>query len=385
MLFAVSGFLKWLPLPIDPTIAFGVLSLLGLVFNFFSFNFSSFNRFEKPVILFLVFHILYFLTSFYTLSESFFVDKMIRVVFNLIIFFSPVFLLRDAADFKFLKKVLIIAFSITIFLLGYNWIDNRLLIFIFTDLNENTKIPNYLNISYLLGAFILFMYDRNSIFFIILKVLALLFIITLASRGVILFLGIIYFFEFLKTLIYKRKNLKYIFLGAVAFLVYMISTGGAIFQHLEKRLFVGSDFQKDASSQARIELFDKATEAYANNPFFGIGIGGFGRYAENLDARLSPHNILLEILMETGFVGFMVLILVFVFFISEFRKVNKIASLDKERLSYLYPLIFILMGDMVSGIFEDSRLNYFCFGLAVSYYMFITNKSKTHVRNIGHN
>ena len=120
----------------------------------------------------------------------------------------------------------------------------------------------------------------------------------------------------------------------------------------------------------RIKLLEDAFNIIPSNPFLGIGIGGFGVTVTNIDERLSPHNIPIEILLESGFIGFSIFCLLVYFFYNAFKKRTINHSNKALYLSYLYPCLLIFLGDLVSGIIEDSRLNYFWLGLAVSFYSY---------------
>lgn len=367
-LFSFSGLIKWIGLPLDPTILFGSLTLLLIIFYLPVFKFNSLGLFMIPFVLFFLFHFFYFLTAFYSPSSSYYLDKMAKVFLNIAAFVAPIVILKTNIDFLFLKKVALIFLGIALLLISYNWFSNSLAIFFVEDLDSEVVIPNYMSISYFLGSFILFFHERKSLLYV--KIISFLFIIMLASKGALLFLILVFLMDYKRLKVFKKENIKYIISFAVIFAIYIAISSQNIFSHLSERIFLGSEFEQDASSLARLKLLSDAFNLISANLFFGIGVGGFGILSENVDQRLSPHNILIEVFLESGLVGFIFLCIMVYLFYRSFKKSIVNVNSKSEHLSYLYPCVFIFLGDLVSGIMEDSRLNYFWLGLAVSYYVY---------------
>jgi O-antigen ligase len=371
-----SGLFKWVGLPFDPTLVFGILTLLLMVFYLPVYNIEKLNFFIFPLFFFFIFHLFYFCSAFYSPSKAYYIDKMFRVSFNLIGFLAPIVIFRTTSNFLFLKKIALVFFIITLAFLSYNWLVNKLEIFFKEDLYAEVIFPNYMTISYFLGSLIFFFYEKKSVLFILLKTISVLFIILLASKGVILFMLLILFLDYKNIKIFKKENFKFLVPFVLFFVLYLSFSGQNIFQNIGNRIFIGDDFEQDQSSLVRLSLLNNSFNLIKENPVFGIGIGGFGILSENVDDRLSPHNILVEVLLETGVIGFLVFLLMIYFFYKAF----KTSLQDKEDrslyYSFLYPCLFIFMGDLVSGIIEDSRINYFWLGLAVSYFVHRNNESR---------
>lgn len=372
-LFSFSGLLKWIGLPIDPTLLFGALTLLLTFFYLPAFKVNSLGVFTIPFVLFLLFHFCYFLTAFYSPSKSYYLDKIVKISLNLIAFIAPIVIIKTNVNFLYLKKIAFFFFFGVLLLIAYNWFANSLEIFFVENLDADVKLPNYMSISYFLGSFILFFHERKTLLYTILKLISFMFIILLASKGVLLFMILIFLLDFKRLKIFKKENLKYIISFSMLFIAYIFFSAQNIFQHLSNRIFIGSDFEQDQSSLVRLKLLNDSFNLIMENFFFGIGIGGFGILVENTDERLSPHNIIVEVFLETGLVGFLFLVFMICHFYKAFKKSIICVDDKSEHLSYLYPCLFIFLGDLVSGILEDSRLNYFWLGLAVSYYLYANN------------
>ncbi len=68
------------------------------------------------------------------------------------------------------------------------------------------------------------------------------------------------------------------------------------------RLFLPN--QTETSLLARIEHYQFSFEQWLQSPLFGHGIGSYGVLRTGEDIILYPHNIILEILIELGLIGF---------------------------------------------------------------------------------
>ena len=78
----------------------------------------------------------------------------------------------------------------------------------------------------------------------------------------------------------------------------------------------------DAFSPVRSEFIKIAFKGFLDSNFIGIGTGGFPSLLNKQD-KLYPHNIILEILVEQGLVGF---ILISLLFLLTLRRVSRIIS-----------------------------------------------------------
>lgn len=65
-------------------------------------------------------------------------------------------------------------------------------------------------------------------------------------------------------------------------------------------LFSSGNGVTDASTQDRLDLYEACWQILNSYPLFGIGYGGFGKFAE----QNYPHNLFLEMLVSVGAIGF---------------------------------------------------------------------------------
>lgn len=135
---------------------------------------------------------------------------------------------------------------------------------------------------------------------------------------------------------YKNKALFNVFFTVIviAILLYNYDT---IVMFLAR----GSDsFWHHPSIIARINLYDSALVAFQENPLFGVGIGNYQNYGQHR----YPHNIILELLAETGFFG------VILFFIA--LRPMKTFNLHYKFSPYaIFAFLALMFSQDITGLF----------------------------------
>ena len=149
------------------------------------------------------------------------------------------------------------------------------------------------------------------VFFISLVCIALTFSKGAVAATILVFLGI---FIFQLRSIFNRKNLPYIFVLSIL----LVSLSWAVLSTLRSSPNFDKGFEKaydiitGASVTERQEAYSVALEAFNRKPVLGIGIGNFGPYFSGYPVSAPDfgwpivNNQYLEILAETGIVGFLV-------------------------------------------------------------------------------
>jgi O-antigen ligase len=383
ILFSISGAIKWIPFFFDWTIFLGVLTILFTFLYTFGFKYSRLMVFKKIFFPFFLFHIFYILSCAYSPSEHYYIEKATKVVLNIVIFLAPFFLLTKKEDFISLSKIMYFLHIILLLILIYNFFDDNLYSILYEFEDSDKKIPSYQVVSTILALFIAFHWNKKDLFSSILNNLSIIFLLMLSSKGAILFLALIILIRYFKQKKVNFKRLVFI-LGIIVIPIYLYSD--LILEKLKSRVFIGNNFGEDVSSQTRLFLLQRAGTLFLENPIFGIGLGGFGIVDTGSDDRLAPHNLFMEVIMETGVVGGVVfLILIFqIFKVIYKEKSGQIEVLNLGILKNAALLLFLL--DLVSGFMEDVRLSYFVIGLVLSYIVFLENlKKNDHVWNFRNN
>jgi O-antigen ligase len=370
VLFLFSSLYKWLPININFTIIFAFLSSLYFFYYIiFDSRNINFNSFKLPIIFFCFFHILYFATSFYTFSNLYYLEKLSKMVLNIYSFFLPLVLFKKIEEHIYFRKILLYLWIFILFILLLLLFTSNFTLF-YTDFTDSDfSFPNYMTISVILGTLFYFFRGNNSNLFIIIKLLSLFFIVLLSSKGVILLIILFTFHSIsFKNIFFFFKNN---FLLLATFIIITIYNYEFLFTRLFSRVYIGDQFINDSSSQERLRYLSSAFELIINHPFFGIGIGAFGIKANQSDSRLSPHNILIEIQLESGLFIFTIFLITILLFTNSFiniskKKINKFTD-------YITPIIFLFSFDIFSGMIEDLRVDYFWLGLAISYFICLKN------------
>jgi oligosaccharide repeat unit polymerase len=124
--------------------------------------------------------------------------------------------------------------------------------------------------------------------------------------------------------------------------------------------------QIENRSGSRLDLWNVALEIFAENPFWGesIEIINAPGYIGIGNGNMYPHNILLETLMSTGIIGFILLLL---FLVPGFRNTLKISNKIPQFVWIAVLLIQGLSQAMFSGALYFSVLVFFPLGLIYNF------------------
>jgi len=368
-IFVFSGLLKSvfgfydIFLPLD----FTILSFLCLITSVF-FNLNDvkliLNTKNGSSILFIfLFTCIVILSLVYSPSPSYKIEKTLQFQTNFIILILPLFIINF--DYKIFIKC-----SILINVLLVLWYFN-------IDLNSSKLIRNtfqfnvyaqfYLPIATLTGINFLYLYFSKSIFK--LKTLLTLFLFgslfLLRARGPLIFTLLILLLNFLlnfslKNIKLKFKKLYLLYIPLIGFIflifhkkiTYLMSNSlyrlSLLFDGLSSNKTMGASVEHRMSniSDSINLIFDNGL-----NFLFGYGFGSYGILTLGKDVRSYPHNVLLEVWVELGFVG----VVVFLLFI------GNIFILSKKSFSFsFFVMLFIFLNMMKSSSISDMRI-YFAF------------------------
>lgn len=182
---------------------------------------------------------------------------------------------------------------------------------------------HYLTLGLPIGVMILtafsnlfyYTFTIKSLFSIIYIVLGYAALLTLFGRSPLLYTTLTIFLFFILKVIYSNsvlKATKYSMIIASAFgiAIYVALNFLPSFLVLRFQRLIGTDGQRSALEEPRMDaVYRPAIEAIIENPF-GYGLGSsksvIGYY---------PHNIFLEILISSGFIGFIVFAIIFILFL----------------------------------------------------------------------
>ncbi len=164
------------------------------------------------------------------------------------------------------------------------------------------------------------------------------FILTHSRGGLLGLLAILGYFA------YSKLNIKakyFIPMGAVLLVAILV------LKPTEEGRGLGQ-----SSSPERIELLHQGLQMLKNNPVLGVGARQF---SSNNTIRKTAHNIYLNTIAETGFLGFFAFVMMYYVAIREMIRLRN--KLDKDSLDYrtFQPIIYALVSFGVSAFFLSSQ------------------------------
>lgn len=216
-----------------------------------------------------------------------------------------------------------------------------------------------LTILFLISFSELFKKTKNKILSLVLMLLSFVMILTTGKRAPILIIAItIFTFIFLILKNHKILNYKFsskhifvpIFITIIAFFIFSKLDLFSVIKDKNDSLLEMGDI-----SNGRFELWTLAMEKFYLKPIFGYGIKNI--YS---DIGLDVHNIYIQILAETGLVGFLVFMCaIFYTFYKSSKILNyvvKTNSSDKPLIIFAYLLQLYLL---IYGFFGNTFIDYF--------------------------
>ena len=351
-IFLYSGLLKWINIGIDLTL---ISLLLIIVFVFIDFKKKRLSikksNTNSEIKILILFGLLYTLTFIYTVSNSYFIEKIGYLWIAIFSFLLPIiFLNNENKVFNFIKVFKFLAKLGVLFLL-YLLLTSQWSLFITTQ-EEGTKIPNYLSVGSFLGVFIFLNHKNRKIVDIFFNLLAIGLLFFLSGRAPLLGLVTVFFIFYL---LGKNKIKKIrIFIGLVVLGYFFIDL------FINSREFLNSQrrlLSLFTETNVRYYQIQQVIEIIGENFFFGVGIGGYGIAADNVDVLWHPHNMILEVLSESG----ILITLFFLYFLFLIFIRNTIKTKLKSNM-FVMISIYLFLQAMKSGGIPDMRVTFFWFG-----------------------
>ena len=182
---------------------------------------------------------------------------------------------------------------------------------------------------------------------------------TLLSGSALIIILLIYYFTEKKSVVNKIKNAS-LLLSSLVFAIIISNFTIGETSSLENRVDTIANYSEDYSAQSRLRYYSHGLEHLINNPIIGCGIGNWKLKSifydkEGMSNYIVPynlHNDFLEVGTETGLIGMLIYLSMFVLF---FRQ-TLYEALIKRNLEYGFVLI-CLGGSMVI-YFIDANLNF---------------------------
>jgi O-antigen ligase len=289
------------------------------------------------------------LTSSYLYGPSTFygTDKVLRMwTINLVLFFSPLLLVKNEKDFRTLMKVFVV-FSFVVAALTVA----GLFVFGAEDRGEaRTRIGEAW---YIGAAGLIFLYHRfRGRFGRVAAVLGVpLLTIALAAslaRGPLLSLLLV----LLLSLVVVRSTSSQVSKQMILFgVVAALSVGTGVLLLIQHLPSVARTFALKESELAafklsedpggtvgmRLAYYKAALEGFKEKPVVGWGTGAWPVYYWHEDKKTYPHNIFLETAFEQGLVGLLSLL---AFLGAVFKRLFQFRASEDGQFVFLFPVVF---------------------------------------------
>lgn len=352
IIFLYSGLIKWVDFGVDPTLIGLILVLSVFIFKIK----SNFRFFAKEIKILVTFGVLYSFTSIYTLSDSYYLEKILYLWLAIFSFILPSVLLNKNKDLVIFFKLLKIILACSILFLLYLLLSGQWSLFMLKQ-DETLSIPNYLSVGNFIVVYIIYNFNKVNKTNVIFYISGIIILLLLSGRGPVL--GLI-FVSFIYLVRNNDSKFKAVFIVcSVVFMLSVILNYSDEFDELANAANRFSGLLEDGGND-RSNQFTQALSILGDNFFFGVGIGGYGVASVGLDEIWHPHNIILEILCESG----VFISSIFLFFICKIFVINRINIKLKDE-EYIISLIalYLFIQSMKSGGIPDMRVTFFWLGV----------------------
>jgi len=380
-LFLFAGYYKadprlsFIQTYIDITLLFFLLSVSAFLYRGFKYSFAiNIPRdFTKIMILFILFAFCLLIGLFYTKSLSYGFEKALRFVFLTgWAFFGIAYIIHDFSSLTrfFWAIVAISTFMAVDGLLKYQGVGQMRFLTAFGS--NYIALARAGGIGMLTAVLLLLPLERRPFLRLnlLVSVTLLLFATLMAgSRGPVLALvfSILIFFALsirgFPVIKIDRFTLR---LNIILLLITIMlaSVGQKLFTTLLYRSEILVT-EVGASAAERLYLYQAAIDLWKESPILGIGTGQFGLAVTGQDVRLYPHNIILEIGVENGLLGGLVLLALIIASLRiGFSQLKSTKRLEFIVARYLLVIsFFALFNAMVSGDINDNRILFALLGL----------------------
>lgn len=339
--------------------------------SYFSHGFEFNSIFKLPVFFITVFFLLNFVSLAYSSSENYAYVKLLQLTTIIVAFFFPLFISNFSVE-KFNKVFIIISLMITVIYFPLFYTAQESIIFSYNEFKESKLYSihgSYLAIGYTIGVALIINLFSNFFekhYRITISVLLFFSLIATGARGPIIafiIVVLLYFLYYKK--IFKLSNIFAAF--TIIFASYMFlefsdyHNGTNIIERSLDRLSALKELESDAASNERLVhiSFVLSKIDSLRHLLFGYGFGSYGFEISGYDERSYPHNIILEILFESGLAA------LFIFFLFIAILIKKLFNLKSFLLWALF--IFFILNSLKSMSFTDSRMMFCFFGLVFTY------------------
>ena len=169
----------------------------------------------------------------------------------------------------------------------------------------------------------------------------------------------------------KRK--RFLFMAYLGMLILLTWGTSLLAENKYWLRFLGA-LGKDSTLTGRIEIWGNLFKKLKESPAFGIGAGTILMHQDNKIIN-EAHNILLEILLSTGFIGLIIYALYF------YQAIKGLDLKNKKHKTIFLGIIILLVNGLTESI---NNTMFFTIILAISYY-YSTEKNQIYYKRLNKN
>ncbi len=357
-LLVISGLIKWIiPGSVFPI----VLAFILIVLSILKLNQNNSWRLaflNKSLFFPFLFFLYFILSSFYTISDNYYWEKILRVLQIGLVFSLPIIYIRSNNEQVNLEKVLKFLSIITIIAITYILFTPQIISLLVANKRDN--IPDYISV----GEWVLLIYilvlSSPKLLHVFSSIILFYFLLQVGGRGNVLIATLITSIYFIVWVINKNKKRVVFFAIIVLMIIANFYFNKA--NSFSDRITPLTSFKLDQSLSERYVFAQNSLEFFSEKPIFGNGIGSFGTLFGFGDERAYPHNIFLEIAVECGLIG---LVLIICVFLCVFKDLWHTAN--SFRLTMFLILLAFIGSLQYTNTFTESKIAFASFGIIQAY------------------
>lgn len=367
----------------DLTVMAAVLVLIAMLYSFVKRRGQLRDIISIPLGVFLLLAVILLLSLAYTSAPNYGFQKSARfATLTLIAFIAPVFFTHSLKDLKLIVWILfvvglilavgtIIAPQSAILRAGADYSTRGT----FLEANPLNTAGKMATASIIAFCFVIMAHSSNRVRIISLAVIPpmLIGMIITGSRGPLLGIALTLPIAMVVCRRHASKAWQLIVVSVVV--IMFIASFAMLSEQITSRIsdLWKSDYDLREATSSRTYRFSWVMDHAAEHPVLGHGAGAWSVDREGVDERSYPHNIILELLYETGLVGAFLLSLFLWLIFKRWRQAARfvfLCELDIEvfQIVHIVGLLFLytFSQTMKSGDINDARFMFFCAGLVVA-------------------
>lgn len=259
---------------------------------------------------------------------------------------------------------------------------------------HSSRISSFFGEELILGSYLVKFYPILVAFLYLIKIsrfLTYFFILSIVTF-VTIFLSaektalVIFFIEFFSITFFIKTGIKskiLIILSLFILFLFMFFSFPKVKNRIYDQLIVNSDNFKYLFTKVHTEHYISGLRMFKDNPIIGIGPKMFRKLCNESEYKISdyscsthPHNYSVQILAETGIIGFIFFISFYVFLIKDLIKL----LLQKNDNKYKFPLYSLLILNLInfmplfpSGSFFNNWVS-ITYSIGLGFYLYFREK-----------